>query len=287
MKTESKPHDAYDGSGLTTRDDMDDESLFGSSLSSGPASLLEPNLSLEGAPARANLPASISPPPISGLYVFPGILPETTSCEFFLQHLLQTLLRRTRSADLLQEIAKSDIFCGGQRNQAMLFSSGKASTTAFPTYLQNLCFLLEDLLASRLPSSTTSTLFHPSFADASSRQIILNLYRPGEGISPHIDLTGRYADGIIGVCLGSGCVMDFENHDGGLVSTDMASKYSVYMPARTVYCLAGDARWNWNHGIASRDRDLVEDSGKISTILRDVRISITLRWMKPGAEVLK
>ncbi|GHJ87069.1 hypothetical protein NliqN6_3471 [Naganishia liquefaciens] len=269
MKTESKPHDAYDGSGFTTRDDMDDESLFGSSLSSGPASLLEPNLSLEGAPARANLPASISPPPISGLYVFPGILPETTS------------------SDLLQEIAKSDIFCGGQRNQAMLFSSGKASTTAFPTYLQNLCFLLEDLLASRLPSSTTSTLFHPSFADASSRQIILNLYRPGEGISPHINLTGRYADGIIGVCLGSGCVMDFENHDGGLVSTDMASKYSVYMPARTVYCLAGDARWKWNHGIASRDRDLVEDSGKISTILRDVRISITLRWMKPGAEVLK
>lgn len=168
----------------------------------------------------------------------------------------------------------------------MLFTSGQGSTPDFPTYLERLPAVLEDLVGSELPTETATTLFHPPPTDASSRQIILNLYRPGEGITPHIDLPARYADGIIGVCLGSGCVMDFER-EGSPESMETASKYSVYMPARTVYCMTGDARWKWAHGIASRDRDLVEDQGKVSTILRDVRISITLRWMKPGAEVLR
>jgi alkylated DNA repair dioxygenase AlkB len=171
----------------------------------------------------------------------------------------------------------------------MLFTSAQGSqlagsTSGFPTYLQELSSTLEDLLAPHLDKDTMSTLFHPFSANASSRQIILNLYRPGEGITPHIDLPGRYADGIMGVCLGSGCVMDFERPE----TSEVASKYSVYMPARTIYCMTGDARWKWAHGIPSRDRDVVADAqGQIRTILRDVRISITLRWMKPGAEVLQ
>jgi alkylated DNA repair dioxygenase AlkB len=168
----------------------------------------------------------------------------------------------------------------------MLFTSGQGSTPKFPTYLQDLPALLEELVKPLLPAATVTALFHPSITDASSRQIILNLYRPGEGITPHIDLPGRYADGIMGVCLGSGCVMDFEKREGD-DQLDGTDDYSVYMPARTVYCMTGDARWRWAHGIPSRDRDLVEDQGIVSTILRDVRISITLRWMKPGAEILR
>lgn len=176
----------------------------------------------------------------------------------------------------------------------MLFTSAQGSqlagsTSGFPVYLQELSSTLENLLAPHLDEETASTLFRPSSASASSRQIILNLYRPGEGITPHIDLPGRYADGIMGVCLGSGCVMDFERRKtDGEQSEEVESKYSVYMPARTVYCMTGDARWKWAHGIPSRDRDVVVDpQGQVRTILRDVRISITLRWMKPGAEVLR
>lgn len=197
------------------------------------------------------------------------------------------------SAKLIQEIARSDIFCGGQRNQAMLFTSAKSgqlagTTPDFPAYLRELLKLLESLLAPHLTEDTMSTLFHPAPDNASSRQIILNLYRPGEGITPHIDLPGRYADGIIGVCLGSGCVMDFERRNTESEPLeDEESRYSVYMPARTIYCMTGPARWTWAHGIPSRDRDLVLDRGQVRTILRDVRISITLRWMKPGAEVLR
>jgi hypothetical protein len=43
----------------------------------------------------------------------------------------------------------------------------------------------------------------------------------------------------------------------------------------------------WAQGIPSRDRDLVEEQGKVGTILRDVRIGMTLRWMKSGAEILR
>lgn len=201
------------------------------------------------------------------------------------------------TAKLLQEIGKSDIFCAGERNQAMLFTSADSTTSSstHPPYLEQLSSTLESLLTPHLPSTTTTLLFHPPPATASSRQIILNLYKPGEGITPHIDLPGRYADGIIGVCLGSGCVMDFECRDeveGTAGDEDkeqgLPRKYSLYMPVRTVYCLTDEARWSWAHGIPSRDMDVVMDAdGKLATILRDVRISVTLRWMKPGAEVLR
>lgn len=195
-------------------------------------------------------------------------------------------------AKLMQEIAKSDIFCGGERNQAMLFTSQgnreSGSTSTLPPYLQGLSTTLETLLSTELPEEIIATLFHPCSADASSRQIILNLYRPGEGITPHIDLPGRYADGIMGVCLGSGCAMDFERREANPEQEDRQDKYSVYMPARTIYCMTGDARWKWAHGIPSRDQDVIADpQGQVRTVLRDVRISITLRWMKPGAEVLR
>ncbi|KAJ9100481.1 hypothetical protein QFC21_003520 [Naganishia friedmannii] len=214
-------------------------------------------------------------PPIPGLYVFPKLLPQDTASK------------------LMQEIAKSDIFCAGERNQAMLFTSADCTaSSSLPPYLEDLTGTLESLIAPYLPASTTGLLFHPRPETATSRQIILNLYKPGEGITPHIDLPGRYADGIIGVCLGSGCVMDFEDREEAETEEGERHKgprkYSVYMPARTVYCLTDEARWSWAHGIPSRDRDVVMDAdGKVATILRDVRISVTLRWMKPGAEVLR
>jgi hypothetical protein len=47
------------------------------------------------------------------------------------------------------------------------------------------------------------------------RQSIINLYpsNPPSGISPHVDLPARYADGIVGVCLGSGVGVRFVEVD--------------------------------------------------------------------------
>lgn len=120
------------------------------------------------------------------------------------------------------------------------------------------------------------------------RQTILNLYRPGDGITPHIDLPDRYGDGIVGVCLTGGAVMDFDkpsptpafdppssedNDDDSLWGSDSvessgdqtcqisqdANHYSCYLPPGTVYAMTGESRWLWTHGIAYRNTDVVYD----------------------------
>ncbi len=187
------------------------------------------------------------------------------------------------------------MFAGGTRNQVMLFPSlangelkedvsNPSTRYGFPTFLNQLQDTIHSLLEPHLTELELATLFYPS--PPLGRQIILNLYRPGEGITPHVDLPRRYADGIIGVCLGSGCVMDFLKEPVDIDS----QRHSVYLPERTVYCMVGEARWGWQHGIAERmhDRVVVVDHGQAGhmTIPRGIRVSVTMRWMKEGADVV-
>lgn len=126
------------------------------------------------------------------------------------------------------------------------------------------------------------------------RQIILNLYPPQTGITPHVDIPGKYGDGILGVCLGGGCVMTFSkvslkedtddgDVDGGLWGSDeeeeeepdmnshgafqtrKVKEYDVYLPVGTVYILSGESRWSWTHGIEGRGEDLVWDDDEDSS----------------------
>lgn len=190
-----------------------------------------------------------------------------------------------------------------------------ASSDGVPSYLKAVPELVADLLASQKGATISEdewqTLFWPQRSASTDsegsaeeephgsglhglltrqRQYILNLYKPAQGISPHVDLPDRYEDGIIGLCLGSGCVMDFarSDADGGL----KAESHSIYLPPRTIYTMIGPARWEWTHGIPARDRDRVaydsQDGSEQGwqTLLRDVRVSITLRWMREGANVV-
>ncbi len=162
----------------------------------------------------------------------------------------------------------------------MLFPSSAQGTSR--PYLETLETRLRETLRAMLSKEEYRVLLDPE--TSLGRQVILNLYRPGEGISPHIDLPARYGDGIIGVCLGSECVMDLERELDGTTR-----RHAVYLPERTVYCLSGEARWEWRHGIPSRLYDRVESvdrPGEATTLIRDVRVSITLRWMKEGADVV-
>ncbi|WVQ69192.1 uncharacterized protein L199_007408 [Kwoniella botswanensis] len=203
--------------------------------------------------------AKRTPPYIPGLWVFPSYLPDDIA----------------RNA--LTHIASADLFSGGERDQVMLFEAPKSLSTksSLPSYIHDLLRSLNTLLKSRLPLDTIDRLFDQPLA----RQVILNLYPPGEGISPHIDLPNRYADGILGCSLTGGCVMT--------LSKDR-EEHRVYMPPRTVYVLSGEARWEWYHGIEGCFEDIVEDEhGKgAETILRDLRVSVTFRWMKEGADLL-
>jgi alkylated DNA repair dioxygenase AlkB len=108
------------------------------------------------------------------------------------------------------------------------------------------------------------------------------MYDPGEGITPHVDLLGRYGDGIIGVSLGSGCVMRFDSTE------DPSLVHELYLPSRSILVLSGDARYKWTHGIDKRMKDYVVSDNDVSSAWheRGRRISITLRWLLPGADVV-
>jgi len=212
-------------------------------------------------------------------------------------------------------------------NQIMLFTRFSPETpSSLPPILLKLLDTLSPLLKPHIPPATHNLLF-PS-QPTQARQVILNLYTPGEGISPHIDLLKRFGDGIISVSLGSGCVMRFakasnsELGDHGPVKTstlnepihttdayedgskrpDNSDIYDLYLPERSVIVLSSDARFRWTHEIEKRKSDFVarsasllhEDSSLLTDspdlsgywIDRDIRLSVTFRWLLPGADIV-
>ncbi|KAG9218590.1 hypothetical protein PLEOSDRAFT_1089246 [Pleurotus ostreatus PC15] len=192
-------------------------------------------------------------------------------------------------------------------NQIMLFGRAPSpgtpestpASTSFPPILNELLTSLSNDLREYLPPATYDLLFPASPRRA--RQAIINLYHPGEGISSHVDLLGRFGDGIIGVSFGSGCVMQFDRvhtevESRGEPSVDHTpadatttcnadpteDRYDLYLPERSVIVLSGDSRYKWTHGIARRADDVVGTE----TFHRGTRMSITFRWLLPGAEIV-
>jgi hypothetical protein len=153
-------------------------------------------------------------------------------------------------------------------NQSMLFCS--PNTSFAPSFMTPLLDILPQLLLDKLPSEIYDMLFKGTRA----RQAIFNLYRVGEGITPHIDLVTRFADGIIGCSLLATCVMDFTRQGH--------SPYSIVLRKGDVYVLSKEARYDWMHGIAARDEDVIDGM----TRKRKLRMSITLRTMKEGGDIL-
>lgn len=170
-------------------------------------------------------------------------------------------------------MAERDIFAGGSEDQVMLFTRPSPRPSSLPTFITRLIDATSGLLSPLLPPETHRTAFGQSLA----RQVILNLYPPGQGITAHIDLPHRYADGIVGVSLMGGCVMALQKG---------AERYDVYLPEGTVYVMTGEARWEWSHGIEGRMEDLVHGKVGAETRLRSTRVSVTFRWMQEGADTL-
>ena len=138
-------------------------------------------------------------------------------------------------------------------------------------------------------------------------QMIVNGYKPGEGISSHVDLL-KFDDGIAIISLGSPAIMTFTQtsmnkvcDDGKLSSdaqhklhqptyspqrgscdnnaddsrsdsdrvTDLLEQQDVHLQAGDVLLLHGEARYGWKHGIASNQLCSIQSSQR--------RVSITLR----------
>jgi len=156
----------------------------------------------------------------------------------------------------------------------MLFDSPTHSS--LPDFLSPLLNSLPSIL-SPLPPTIRDIIFD----ETKPRQCILNLYYPGQGISPHVDLPSRYEDGIVGISLLSSTVMEFTS------VIDGRDSFALRLKPGSVYVLSGQARYDYKHGIPYREEDIVLDGDGVETrIRRGVRMSITLRRMKDGAEII-
>jgi alkylated DNA repair dioxygenase AlkB len=121
-------------------------------------------------------------------------------------------------------------------------------------------------------------------------QLIVNYYKPGKGIKPHVDLL-RFQDGIVGVSLLSSAIMTFTPRRPSFISADASacadsyvdasayaranqnpnecrcntkdcpmlvtttlqsdsSQFKILLEPGDVYILSEDARWHWTHDIA-------------------------------------
>ncbi|PIL37634.1 hypothetical protein GSI_01328 [Ganoderma sinense ZZ0214-1] len=233
------------------------------------------------------VPAKRTAPSIPGLYFDPTLLLPDDVTEDLMMACIRTFFQE------------------GTGNQVMLFERAPAtdsdstfpappSSTKLPSFLSDLLSTLDTLLRPCVPPEVHDLLFSPSPATYDgpprARQAIINLYWPGEGIAPHVDLLDRYGDGIMGVSLGSGCAMQFAN-----VASDQPQSSSVpdecalYLPQGSVVVMTGEARYGWMHGIEKRFDDWMEvspDSLESVLLERDMRLSIAFRWLLPGADVV-
>jgi len=255
-------------------DEFDVDSLFDSAspmLDNFPASCHGTRLvpiSLDDVPV-----AQRTAPPIPGLFFEPSIL-----------------IPSDLALDLTNHARRYFSTGSGSVNQVMLFGRASDKGSGLPPFLEALIPTLSDLLNPHLPAHTHALLFPTSAYPSApaSRQAILNHYTPGEGITPHVDLLTRFADGILGVSLGGGTVMTFRH-----VSADTRSgeakreeRFDLYLPERSVLVLTGDARYKWSHGIEGRLEDCLEEGEENTWLKREERVSITLRWLLPGADVV-
>lgn len=98
-------------------------------------------------------------------------------------------------------------------------------------------------------------------------QLTVNNYNPSSSIDAHFDHKTRFGDVIVGVSLGSGCLMHFKNYH------NKNNYFSHYLKPRSLYIMFGDLRYNWTHQIKPATHDCVDGL----MIPRSNRISLTFR----------
>ena len=99
-------------------------------------------------------------------------------------------------------------------------------------------------------------------------QLIINEYKPGQGIHPHIDHTKYFGPVIVCLTIGSGIGIDFTKDE---------HKRTLFVQPGSLYIMSGDARNVWRHGI----KRSMYDVGK----KRGIRVSLTYRTILEDDEV--
>lgn len=112
----------------------------------------------------------------------------------------------------------------------------------------------------------TKRLVDEGYMPVTPEQLIVNEYKPGQGIAAHVDCVPCFGPTLSSLSIGSACAMDLTAFEG-------EGRMSIYLAPRSLLVLTGEARFRWKHGIAARKSDRLS-SGHIP---RGRRVSLTFR----------
>ena len=138
-------------------------------------------------------------------------------------------------------------------------------------------------------------------------QLTVNEYPAGVGLAPHVDTHSAFGPAIFSLSLAGNAVMEFRRLADGeeaeaaegetSARPTVAERHAVALPRRSMLALAAEARYEWQHYIPHRKRDVVLESGSVSDpdsgsreTLRKVsvpraprRVSLTFRERRDAA----
>jgi len=121
---------------------------------------------------------------------------------------------------------------------------------------------LPDWLSGLVAKLTETGIF-----ETTPDQVIINEYEPGQGISAHIDCVPCFGDVIASLSLGSAVDMSFRKDREAI---------NLRLEPQSLLVLGGEARFKWQHAIASRKSDKVDNT----RVSRSRRVSLTFRTVK-------
>lgn len=122
--------------------------------------------------------------------------------------------------------------------------------------------VMPDLLA-----NTSLKLVELGLVRVKPNYVLVNKYEPGRGIHPHVD-DSFYDDGICGVTLSHGAVLDFFSED------NPQNCYSTLLPPGAVFCMQRQARYKWKHQMQPRLFDFWD-----GWVPRHTRVALTFRHL--------
>ena len=115
----------------------------------------------------------------------------------------------------------------------------------------------------------------------------MNEYPAGVGLAPHVDTHSAFGPVIFSLSLAGNAVMEFRRLDGEEASMGeqdpqeekkpirVAERHAIALPRRSMLALAAEARYEWQHYIPHRKRDVVQDSESSSEHRSDPIGSVT------------
>ena len=116
-------------------------------------------------------------------------------------------------------------------------------------------------------------------------QLTVNEYPAGVGLAPHVDTHSAFGPAIFSLSLAGNAVMEFRRLADGeeaeaaegetSARPTVAERHAVALPRRSMLALAAEARYEWQHYIPHRKRDVVQDSESSSEHRSDLIGSVT------------